>query len=245
MSTDRQPSAAVGRVRTVRLGRVHLGTPRQRRSGSILDCLVLAPGPEEWAAVDLASGAFVRARPPGPDGEPPLGRGWQALDVARIEITSDGEPLDPARPEAIACGDSPIRLGRARRGAARRLLRRLASPERPGATLLASHGPSIPYVDLDGTTPSLMLIAVAPRSLEACSRGSDDAVLAFSWSGGTHQLPVAEDRLRRAVLAAAPRPLSGSRLAGVLGGKPSLVLVGLGAVRGGHTPKQVLAVLGL
>lgn len=225
------------------LRRVRIGTPRERRPGSVLDCLVIAPGPQEWAAVDLASGAFLRARPPGPGGEPALGTGWRALDLARLTIGDDGEPIDPARPEAIVCGEAPVRLGRLRRRASRRLLRRLASPERPGATLLASHGPSIPYVDLDGTSPSLMLVGVAARSLEAYGRSHEEAVLAFAWSGVRHQLPILDDRLRSATLAQAPRPLAGARLAAALGGKPSLLLVGLGEIRAGHAPKVVLAAL--
>jgi hypothetical protein len=236
-----QRARAARRVAVLR--RVRVGTPRLRRPGSVLDCLVLAPGPEEWAAVDLASGAFVRAHPPGRGGEPALGGCWRAFDLARLTIGEDPEPPDPARPEAIACQEAPVRLGRLRRGRARRLLRRLASPERPGATLLASHGPSIPFVDLDGTSPSVMLIGVTARSVEAYGRSAGEAVLAFAWSGSRHQLPVADDRLRSATLASAPRPLSGARLASALGGKPSLVLVGLGVVRAGHAPKVVLAAL--
>ncbi len=208
----------------------------------MLDCLVLAPGPEEWAAVDLASGALVRARP-GSGEQDPIGGGWAAYDLARLTIAADPEPLDPARPEAVAIVEPAERLGRLRRRPARRLLRRLASPERPGATLLGTHGPSIPYVDLDGSHPSLMLIGVAARSLEAFALSPTQAALSFSWSGTRHRLPVVDAGLRSATLASAPHSLSGGRLVAAMGGKPSLLLVGLGAVRAGHAPKVVLAAL--
>ncbi len=217
--------------------------------------------------MDLASGALLRARAHGtagsthgtvgpagaapagaaPAGAAPVegapGDGWGTYDVARIRIAADDEPLDPARPETIVWEQPPERLGRMRRRPARRVLRRLASPERPGATLLGTHGPSIPYVDLDGTAPSLMLIAVSSRSLEAFALSASEAALAFSWSGTRHQLRVADARLRSAVLATAPHSLAGGRLSAALGGKPSVLLVGLGVVRGGHAPKVVLAAL--
>jgi len=229
------------RVRTLR--RVRSGTPRHRRPGATLDCLVLACGPEEWAAVDLASGALVRARHAAPGEPPPLGEGWHPLDIARVVIADDGEPVDPARPEAITPAGPPSHLGHLRRRPGRRLLRRLASPERPGASLLGTHGPSIAYLDLDGSSPSLMLIAVSHRSLEAFATSAEHVQLAFSWSGTRHQLPVLDDRLRAAALVEAPRSLAGARLAAALGGKASLLLVGLGAVRAGHVPKVVLAAL--
>lgn len=204
---------------------------------------MLSTGATEWAAVDLASGALLRAHTVVDDDEPPLAVSWNLYDVVRVMIAPDDEPPDPARPEAVAVEPEPWRLGRLRRRRAWRLLRRLASPERPGGNLLSTHGPSIPYVDLDGASPSLMLIAVSPRSLEAFALSGGEAALAFSWSGTRHQLPVADEQLRSACIAAAPRSLSGGRLTAALGGKPSMLLIGLGPVRSGHAPKVVLTAL--
>lgn len=230
-----------GRARSWR--RMRVGAPRQRRPGAVLDCLVLAPGPYEWVGIDLATGALVRARRPAPDGRPPLGGGWRQFDIARFVLGTDDEPPDPSRPEAIVCAEAPQRLGRLRRRAVRRVLRRLVPPERPGAALLGTHGPSIPFVDLDGSSPSVMLVAVAHRSLEVFAGPGEAVELAFAWSGARHQLPVHDPRLRAAALESQPRPLSAGRLAAAAGGRVSVLVVGLGPVRGGHVPKVVLAAL--
>lgn len=229
-------------VRTRPPRRIRPGTASDRRAGSRISCAVLATGPEEWAGVDLDSGAFVRARPPTGGGAAVPGE-WSPFDVAVVELGSDTEPPDPARPEAVAPAVSPERVGRMRRGAARRLLKRLVAPEQRWLPILGTRGPSIAYVDLDLSTPSLVLVATSRRTLQCYVREDGDVVCSFAWGGTTQVLPLFDARARAAVVASSPKPLDATGLASAIGGKPGYLLVGLASVRGGHAPKVVLSVL--
>ncbi len=229
------------RLRATR--RVTTGRRREAEPGARLACLVLAPGPGEWVGVDLATGAIVRGRPPLDGGGDDFGSGLAPFDVVEFELAEPDGPIDPARPEAVVPARPARRIGRLRRARARRLLRRLATPERPGAPVLGSRGPSIAYVDLEGTAPSAMLLGVGTRGLELSVRSDGTVVLAFTWCSARHVLPVLDPRAAEVAKAAHPRPLSGARLTEALGSKPAWVVVGLGPVRNGHAPKAVLALL--
>jgi hypothetical protein len=202
---------------------------------------VLAAGAQEWAGVDLASGAFVRARVV--DGRAAVTGEWAPYDVAVLEIAPDGEPPDPARPEAVDLAADPEHAGRMRRGGARRLLERLCAPEQRWQPILGTRGPSVAYVDLDGTSPSLVLVAVAAKSLHCSARDTGEVACSFSWGSTTQVLPVLDERVADLAARHGSAGLGASELAQAVGGKPRYLLVGLGPVRGGHAPKIVLSVL--
>jgi hypothetical protein len=211
------------------------------RPGSVLSCAVLSTWPE-WVGVDLESGAFVRA-PLIADGSAAVGGEWSVFDVALVEVAAELELPDPARPEAITISGVPEHAGSMRRGAARRLLHRLAAPEQRWLPLLGTRGPSIAYVDLEVTTPSVVLVEVSPKQLSCFVRERGDVVCSFSWAGTTQTLPLLDERVAQRCREAAPAPLEPAALAAALGGKPVYLLVGLAAVRAGHAPKAVLSVL--
>jgi len=225
------------RVRTPR--KIRPGTRPALEPGRRLTCAVLAPGPEEWVAVDLATGAFVRVRP---DDTVALAGGHQALDVVTLVLGEDADPLDPSRPEAVVPAGPPEQVGRLGRRKGRRLLKRLAAPERRGLPVLGTRGPSIAFADLDGMAPSVMVVGVTARTIELRSRADGEAVFAISWAGVDWTIPVADPGARAAALGA-PGPLRGAALSAALGFKPGFLLAGLGRVRDGHAPKLVLAVL--
>jgi hypothetical protein len=106
--------------RSTRLPR-HL-TPGRRRlapAGGALDLLLLARGPREWVGVDLASGAYVRFTHPGADAPAGARPGRSAL---RLTL-GEPEPLDPARPEAVALNGEPELLPPPRRRSTRLCVR--------------------------------------------------------------------------------------------------------------------------
>ncbi len=232
--------ARQSRVHTVH--RIQPGARADRAPGARLTCAVLSTGPEEWVGVDLASGAFLRARP-GAVGAPALPGEWSPFDVVVLEIGEDTEPPDPARPEVVAVTGTPERTGRLRRRVARRLLRQLCAPEQQGRTVLGTRGPSIAYVDLDVSTPSLVVVETSPRLFGCYLRDDGNVACSFSWAGTTQSLPLLDGLLRAAVLERSPRPPDSASIGTAVGGKPGFLLVGLTAVRAGHAPKAVLSVL--
>ena len=224
-----------GRVRLPRS--IRPGTRRSQEPGQRLRCLVLADVPDEWIGVDLASGAFVRGLP-GLASEGSVRR-----TVVELEITHDTEPVDPVRPELVVAASPPARVGVARRRPARRLLHRLAAPSRPGATVLGTWGPSIAYVDLSGSDPSVVLLGVPYRSLELSRLDGGGTELAFFYGGVTLHLGVLDVALRRLADSARAGPMKVPVIAAALGFRPEFVLVGLGPVAEGHVRKVVFGLL--
>ncbi|MCU1495621.1 MAG: hypothetical protein JWO62_3385 [Acidimicrobiaceae bacterium] len=232
--------ASTPRLRPPR--KIRPGASGERRPGSRISCAVLSAGPEEWVAVDLDSGAFVRTRPASEGTLVPKGE-WAMFDVAVVELGIDDEPPDPSRPEAVAISSAPERAGRLSRRAARRMLHRLVAPEQTRLPILGTRGPSIAYVDLDVASPSLVLITTSPKSLRCYVRETGDVSCSFEWAGTTQALPLLDEQARELVLESSPRPVEPAALASAVGGVPGYLLVGLAAVRGGHAPKAVLSIL--
>jgi hypothetical protein len=200
--------------------------------------LLVSRGPREWVGIDLASGAYIRFAHPGesaPNGARP---GKSAIQFTLGEAALG----DPARPEAVQPEGELVLLPPPRRRPTRRLLDALTQADRPGATLLGSHGPSIAYVDLDPDATSLVLLRVS-KDFEVVATEGGDVLATVTFGGTTQLLPVVDPPLRRAAMTAWPRPLSGASLATALGHRAGYLLVGLDAVNQGHVKKVVLAVL--
>lgn len=231
------------------------GAVRADQPGDVLRCVLLARGPE-WVAVDVATGALVRSRasgwPPaeadsGPDArasedDEPAGPRYaaQALDLVDIELADDDEPPDPSRPEAVMVRRSPTRVGAPRRRSVRRLVQDLlpANAKRP---LLGSLGPSISYEDLDGSRPSVAVIA--PDRAPIFTFDAKGTWCQFSLGGRRHHLPVVDERLLDAGTRARGGALDLGAVTRAVGGVPKYLIVGLGAPRRGQAPKLVLGVL--
>jgi hypothetical protein len=219
------------------------GRIRRQEAGERLRCLVLAPGPQEWAAVDVDSGAIVRARP-GAVG--PLAGGRQrpavvtAFDLVEVVLAEDGEPPDPGRPEAIALASAPEPLGRLRPRHARRLLASLVARTN-ARPLLGSVGPAVSYGDLDGTRPSVVVVEPT-RGPELVA--VDDRVWAtFGLPGGAERLPVVDARACAAATSLPGTVLSRSGAAAMLGFDPRYLVIALVPPVGGHSRKAVIALL--
>ena len=189
---------------------MRLRAPRRRRPGAaradmpgaVLRCLLLSQGPE-WVVVDVATGALVRSRASGwpaaktaTTGDNGARAGTNggarpdrtyALDVVDIELGTDDEPPDPSRPEAVMVRGAPQRVGAPRRRAVRRILKDLlpVDPKRP---LLGSLGPSIAYEDLDGSRPSVAV--VAPDRPPIFVSDAAGVSCQFTLGGRKHRLPV-------------------------------------------------------
>ncbi len=206
--------------------------------------------------VDSATGALVRSRASGwpvfgqdtatgdrsssGDSVRPQRDNARALEVVDIELANDDEPPDPARPEAVMIRHPPVRVGTPRRRPVRRLLADLlpVDSKRP---LLGSLGPSISYEDLDGSRPSVAV--VAPDRAPIFTYGEQGTWCQFSFGGRRHHLPVVDLRLVEAETRARGGALEGATVASAIGGSPRYLVVGLGAPRRGQAPKLVLAVL--
>ena len=135
---------------------------------------------------------------------------------------------------------APERVGTPRRHAGRRILHELlpANPKRP---LLGSLGPSISYVDLDGSRPSVAL--VAPDRTPAFAGDTAGTWCQFSLGGRKHRLPVVDERLIEAKDRARDGALTADAVVKAIGGAPRYLVVALGAPHRGQAPKLVLGVL--
>ena len=218
-------------------------------------CLLLAQG-MEWVAVDVATGALVRNRAsgwPAPastadrgdgasqgDREPAHFENTPELDIVEIELAGDDEPPDPGRPEAVMLRQAPARVGTPRRRAVRRILQELL-PSDPKRPLLGSLGPSISYEDLDGSRPSVAV--VAPDRAPVFASDAKGTWCQFGLGGRRHQLPVVDERIIEARARARGAALGSDAVARAIGGPPRFLVIGLGAPRRGQAPKLVLGVL--
>jgi len=218
-------------------------------------------------AVDVDSGALVRSRASGwpepaldtvggggvgdvavavtvNDREPPDFRPSpktvRELDIVDIELADDDEPSDPARPEAIMVLQAPVRVGTPRRRATRRILQELV-PIDPTRPLLGSLGPSISYEDLDGSRPSVAVIA--PDRTPVFASDTKGTWCQFSVGGRRHRLGVVDERITGVTALERSGALSSAAVSGAIGGVPRYLIIGLGAPRRGQAPKLVLGVL--
>ena len=231
------------------------GAARANRPGEVLRCLLLTRGPE-WVAVDVATGAVLRSRASGwpvvpvdsdlartssrPGGERALAGTGPELDVVKIELADDDEPSDPARPEAVMVADAPELIGTPRRRAVRRMLKELL-PFDSRRPLLGSLGPSISYEDLDGSRPSVAV--VAPDRTPLFAWDETGTWCQFSLGGRKHRLAVVDERVVGADGRGRGGALTSDAVERAIGGTPRYLVVALGAPRRGQAPKLVLGVL--
>jgi hypothetical protein len=225
--------------RRVRIPRsITPGASRVSQEGEQLACLLLAAHAGECLGVDLASGAFVRVI--GMDVH--LSARPGTYRVAEVTIGRNDEPSDPTRPELVVASGPTKTLGEVRGRRVRRLFGELEARNHPGAMVVSGRGPSVAYVDLDGTTPSVAMIRARTAELEVTTAG-EATMLGVTFGGVRQRLPVVDQRVIAVASRAAPRPLRGVSLVRELGYEPSHILVGLDEVRDGHVRKVVFSLL--
>jgi hypothetical protein len=219
------------------VSRTSLSSPRLDLAGAVLRLLVLAERPNEYLAVDVDSGAFVRAH-----GRTDADTGPRhILDVIKVELADNEHASDLSQPEAVTMAGPARPARRVRRGRVKRYLRALVAPK--GEPLLGFPASAAPYWTLNGTRPSLALIAPDDGVL-VTKRQPDETLWArFHWDGSQHHLPVDDARLSEAFADKERIRLSGRALAHALGHRPHYLLVALAPPRNGHCYKTLVAVL--
>jgi hypothetical protein len=185
--------------------RVHIprsiqpGAFRADQEGSKLTCLLLATHAEECLGIDLASGAFVRVVGLDHQGMPRPG----VYRVAEITIGRNDEPFDPTRPELVVAAGAPRMRAEVKGRRVRRLFSQLEARNHLGATVVTTRGPSIAYVDLDGSTPSISMIRSKTAELEVTTDGAT-TMLGVTFGGVRQRLPVLDPRVVHAAARVAP-----------------------------------------
>ena len=200
--------------------------------GAHLDLLVLASEPNGSIGVDLASGAFVRARHP-----VTAGRVLRPFAVARGELAA-GEMFDAAQPELAELTGPPRPTSHLHPRRADRWLRPLLHPPRP--PLLGLTGNAIPYWTLAGDRPSVSL--VEPDEV-GVARAPGGFVCRFTWEHTFHELFLRDRRLLAALESQRFQHCGGRQLHHLLGHGPDRLLVALTAPIQGYCYKAVMAVL--
>jgi hypothetical protein len=232
-------------VREVKPGEV-----RRHLPGEVLRCVVLSPGPAEWAAVDVDSGAILRARPglypaersPADDArrERLRQRPASILDVFEVTLAEDHEPPDPSRPEAVSLAREPEPVGKLRPRQARRLLASLAerSTTRP---LLGGIGPSVAYVDLDPGAPSFAVLA--PAKCPSVMVSESALTCRFTLGGATERVPLSADYEGFRRQLANDTVLERAGLLSLFGFEPRYLVAALAPPERGHARKIIVALL--
>ena len=204
-------------------------------AGAELAMAVLADEPDGCVAIDLESGAFVRAiHPPSPDDASP-----GALDVVMGEIAAPLAPPDASRPEAVQLTAPPIRTGRLTRQRAERYLAPLQHP--PHGPLLGVPGVAVPYWTLSGDRPSVTLVEPAMGPQVRWGPGGYEC--RFAWRGTVHQLPLGDRGLAASLWRQGVDRCAGRELTRHLGFRPGHLLVVLTPPTDGYCYKQVSALL--
>lgn len=218
------------------------GAQRARRGApgagpAVHRCMVLASGPEDTTAVELATGAVVRLRVHAQLDQPEL----SPFDVIEAKWAADPERDDLAHPEALSLEGTPVAVGRLRKRKARRVLKGLVAP--PEQHLLGFPGSARLYWEFHGMRPSVAVV-VPTRGPLLFKRRVDDTVWArFGWPRSDNWIPVEDRRAIGALWASRRDRLSGKDLAGALGFRPHYLVVTLTRPRDGHCYKTVAALL--
>ncbi len=200
--------------------------------------MVLACGPDDTVAVDLATGAVTRLRVAWGEGREPDLAPFEVVDAT---LSDDPERDDLAQPEAVSVDGVPVRVGALAGRRARRVLRHLVAPVEQH--LLGFPGTSAPYWEFRGMHPSVAIVVPSRGPLLFRRRGDDSVWARFGWPRSDNWLAVDDRRAAAALWAARRDRLSGKDLANALGYRPHFLVVALSKPTGGHCYKTVVAIL--
>ncbi|MHB1487375.1 MAG: hypothetical protein ACYCS7_03320 [Acidimicrobiales bacterium] len=228
-----------------------LGLARPEAVGAHLDLMILACRPGSCEAIDLGSGALVRAGfpvatshpdvPPADPDVPTVRPDLAPFDTVSATIAPSDDLFDPARPEAVALVAPPQRSGRLNGRRARRYLEALLAPA--GKDLLGFPGSAAPYWSIKGSHPSVSLVEPERGPHLSIKPNQDVVRCRFGWGGIDHVLPVVDEGLISALARTGRASSAGALLANSLGFRPRYLLVALTPPIDGRCYKTVAAAL--
>lgn len=197
--------------------------------------LVLAAGPSGMAAVDIATGALVRASW--------SGRADATLDPYNVVVAAlapfDQDAAVTYAPESVALAEAPVRIGSMRSRSADRLVRRVVHP--PLQPLFGFAGPAAPFWTLSGDRPSLAVIE--PEAGPTIERARDGMRCRFRWRRLDHVLPLDDRVVGASLLHPTARRVRARTLGRMLGWQPRRLIVALTPPLGGQCYKVVAGIL--
>jgi hypothetical protein len=205
---------------------------RTTTPGAELRLLILGVQRHEVIGVDLASGAFVRARAP----RAPV---LSPYDIGAARLAAD-EPIEtPHAPESVELATAVEIAGRLSRRRVERYLRPLEHPRHQ--QLLGFAEPSLPFWAMTGDRPSVALIS--PVAGPAVVRNADGWRCRFLWRTHDHDLPLVDARVVHALGATGRTRFSGDDLNRALGRRPQRILVAIADPVDGLCHKVAAALL--
>ncbi len=207
-------------------------------AGTRRQLLVLTGDAAECMAVDVMTGALVRAHTANGHRHPVL----KTYDLVSVQFARHPEVPDPAQPEAVTLEGLPEPAGRLKARLVRRHLDDLVTP--PGGPLFGFPGPATPYWTLTGANPSVAVVRPEGDVVAFVRRGEEVVRASFRWGRAQHHVPIYDLGLatRLAPVLATPRT-AGRSVEEALGFPPSFVLIALTPPRSGHCYKTVAAFL--
>jgi hypothetical protein len=162
---------------------------RTNTPGTELELLILSVDRDHVAAVDLASGALVRAW-----SSEPVDRRLRPYDVVAGTIDADADRVpDPSEPEAIALAGPLEWIGRLAGRRVQRYLRPLVHPS--DQPLLGAHAPAVAFWERNANHPSIAV--VEPEGTAVVARRGRRLDCWFGWKGVTMQMPFVDSRISR------------------------------------------------
>jgi hypothetical protein len=214
---------------------MHVAVPRRTSvAGDQLRLLVLASAPDGCEAIDLASGALVRAVYPERARVP-----FAAYDVVSAEVLGEDDLETPYAPEQVQLATVPEVEGRLRGRRVERSLRLVHQPR--SGHLLGFAGPGVQFWTLEGDQPSVAV--VQPSAGPTVVRTARGLRCRFAWRGLDHDLPLTDGALARRLENAGGNRFSGEGLARLLGARPTRLVVALTPPARGYCYKVVAALL--
>lgn len=228
------------------------GTKIDATTGNTLDIVALGFDTGELYGVDLASRAFVRVETQEhgqqvdhddvSDRENKIRR-HRLGGVYRL-VVGQQEPIDAGRPEGLGADEPMTRIGSVTRRGMRRLCTQVLFGEHPGSLVLGSRARSLSYADLSSSNPSMMLIALSPKSCRIYAEGSGRTLLTFVWGGLEQSIVVHDPRVCAIARAHQGQSLQKEDLKRALGFKIGFALFGYARVKDRYVEKVVISLLG-
>lgn len=228
------------------------GTQVDSTPGNTIDMVALGFDAGELFGIDLASRALVRvetlereaqhALDDEPDRENKIRR-HRIGGVYRL-VVGQQELIDAGRPEALWVDQPLTRIGSVTRRGLRRLCAQVLFGEHPGALVLGSRARSISYADLSSCEPSMMLIALHPKSCRLIADSSGKTLLNFVWGSLEQNIVVHDQRACAIAHAHQGRSLQKKDLKRALGFKIGFALFGYAHVKDRYVEKVVVSLIG-
>ncbi len=235
--------------------------------GGQITCVTLFHSPTEWIGVDIETGSFLRnsrylqfaqlpidklpekkrkkEKPTDVEAETSSQHSSPIKKFTLLQLTKPirPNPVDPSRPEAIESVETITILGQIHYRKVKQLLQTAAAKGQKSGKILGNFGPSVAFMDLEATEPSVALIDVTKSSMEVILSEDRGMVCVFESGGTVQMLPLADHRCRGLLSTEDKAVLTKKELSRLLGGRVTHLLISLYQVQNGHVPKVVMSVL--